>query len=132
MQVITKWATNTLYFTLTEKATLTSPVYLFEITNQVDLTSIYFIATDTSSYPNRINKFSVIEGVNDPTNGQIICTNTGQYNYRIFEQSSSTNLNPANTVSMVEDGIIKVEGTAVNYTVHQPPKQESVIYGATQ
>lgn len=132
MQVITKGATNTLYFTLKEKATLTSPVYLFEIIHQVDLTPIYFIATDTSSYPNRINKFSVVEGTNDPTNGQIICTNTGQYNYRIFEQSSSSNLNPANTTSIVETGIIKVEGTAVSYTVHQPPKQEAVIYGATQ
>lgn len=132
MQVITKNTTNTLYFTLTEKVTLSSPYFLFEITNQVDNTPIYFIATDTSSYTARYNKFSVIEGTNSPTTGRIICTNVGQYNYRIWEQSSSTNLDPANASTLLETGIIKVQGTSATTTVYQPTRPTAVIYGATQ
>lgn len=132
MQVIAKNTTNTLYFTLTEKVTLTSPYFLFEITNQVDNTPIYFIGTDTSSYPSRINKFSIVEGTNNPTLGQIICTNVGQYNYRVWEQSSSTNLDPANASTLLETGIILVNGTTATTTVYQPTRQTAVIYGATQ
>lgn len=134
MQVITKGATNTLYFTLTEKTALSSPKFLFEIVNQVDLDPIYFIAADTSQFTNRYNKFTVIERSSnlDYLTGIIKCTNAGQYEYRIWEQSSSTNLNPANATTLLETGIIKVETARTAEIVYQPPKQTSVIYGASQ
>lgn len=134
MQVINKGQANTLVFTLNEKVTLSSPVFLFEITNQVDNNAICFIAADTSSYVSWYNKFTVTEqtsGTNYLT-GIISCPNTGQYNYRIFEQSSSTNLNPANATTLLETGIITVSSTQAAEVVYQPPKETGVIYGASQ
>jgi len=133
MQIIRKGQANTLVFTLTENVTLTTPYFLFEITHQVDKTPIYFIATDTSSYTSWYNKFSVTEGTNNPANGQIVCTNAGQYNYRIWEQSSSSNLDPANASTLLETGIIRVDSATSNtVTTYQPTRPTAVIYNATQ
>lgn len=131
MQLITKGQANTLVFTLTEKVTLTNPVFLFELASP-EGTLIYFLSADTSSYPTRYNRFTITEGTNSPLNGQIVCTTAGQYNYRIWEQTSSSNLDPANTTTLLEEGIIEVIGSSQTIATHQVPKEEAVIYGATQ
>lgn len=132
MQIINKGQANHLVFTLTEKVTLTAPYYLFEIINQQDLIPIYFLATDISPYPSRFNEFVITEGASAPLTGNIVCTNVGQYNYRIFEQTSGTNLSPASATSILETGIIKVVGTTATKIVYSNPVQQSVIYGASQ
>jgi len=73
--------------------TISSPTYLFEFQN--DTTKDYYyviptITTDTS----RSKIFTIEEGVNAPTVGQLVLGNTGFYHYNIYAQSSTTNLDP--------------------------------------
>lgn len=124
MQKITRLSNSTLVFTLTEKQTLTSPYWLFELKFRGDNTTVKtFIASDTSSYPDRYNQFLVTEvdaGSELLTSGTVNLQNTGEWHYRIFEQSSSSNLIVANATTECENGIILVLPSSVTTpTVHQ-------------
>lgn len=105
--------------TLTEKSTLTSPYYLFNFVSDVTGNSVNFIASDLSSYTDRYNKFLITEtsGTNDYTSGTITLSPTGQWTYKVYEQTSSTNLNPllATNTTPLEVGIVKVKGTETSY-----------------
>lgn len=130
MQLINKGQANTLVFTLQELVTLATPYYLFEITNQQNETPIYFIGTDVSLYPNRVNKFVLTEGVNAPLSGNIICTDDGLYKYRIWEQTNATNLDPANITTLLEVGYIRVLTTRTAKTVYDNPTNQTIVYDA--
>jgi len=117
MLLLTKNTTATYYLTLTENVTLTSPYFLFEFTNEFSLTPVYFIAANTSSYTQRYDSFVITEtsGTNILTSGTITLNPTVQYTYRVWEQTSSSNLNPANATTLLEVGILKVIGTSDTY-----------------
>lgn len=121
MILINKNSTSTYYFTLTENVTLTSPYFLFEFTNDFTQTPVYFIAANTSSYSYRYDSFVITEtsGTNILTSGTITLSPAGQWTYRVFEQTSSTNLNPANATTLLETGIVKVVGTSDTYYENQ-------------
>jgi uncharacterized protein YjfI (DUF2170 family) len=104
---------NEVIVTLKEKTTLQVPVYLFALKNQITNLETFFIAQDTSGYPERFNRFLVLvnDGVN-PLSGEIELTDTGYYSYKIYEQESSENLDPLNALNKVEDGILKFEHTS--------------------
>lgn len=131
MQLINKGQNNYIVFTLFEKQTLVSPYWLFELTNKVEKSPIYFIASDVSSFPLRFNKFLITEtsGTNIPTSGVITLAEEGEYDYRIFEQTSSTNLNPINTTNVVEVGMIKVTGTKPTTTSYDNQDKTYKTYG---
>lgn len=101
--------------TLTERSTLTNPYYLFNFTSDVTGDSVNFIATDLSNYTDRYNKFLITEtsGTTDYTSGTIELSPTGQWSYKVYEQSSSTNLIVAQATnqSPLEVGMVKVKGT---------------------
>lgn len=86
--------------TLTESTTLTSPYYLFVFTN-VSTKVQYKInvnsTSDTSDYPDRINVFTF------NTITLFASAQAGQFSYEIYEQASSTNLDPSG-LNMVECG----------------------------
>ena len=86
--------------TLTESTTLTSPYYLFVFTN-VSTKVQYKInvnsTSDTSDYPDRINVFSF------DTITLFASAQAGQFSYEIYEQESSSNLDPSG-LNLVECG----------------------------
>ena len=86
--------------TLTESTTLTSPYYLFVFTN-VSTKVQYKInvnsTSDTSEYPTRINIFSF------NTITLFASAQAGQFSYEVYEQSSSSNLDPSG-LNLVECG----------------------------
>ena len=116
MLVVNRSANNTLILTLTEKATLTSPVYLFRFINDVERTEKSCIITDTSSYTYRYNKFTLTEtsGTEVLTSGTITLSPAGFWHYEVYEQSSSSNTNyllSLNPSIPLEVGKLKVIGT---------------------
>ena len=115
MVTINRGTANTLYFTLKEKATLTAPYYLFVFTSDLTGQSKTFLMTDISSYPYRYNKFTLTEtdSTNDLTNGTVTLKPAGFWSYKVYEQSSSSNLLVANTTGLVEEGRINVKGDDV-------------------
>lgn len=110
MQKITRAANNTVVFTLTERVTLSSPYFLCRVqsrrTNQVKR---FILASNQSSSTGRYDQFTITEtsGTEILTSGTVTLT-AGDWNYKIYEQSSSTNLREENATTLLEDGILRV------------------------
>ena len=109
---LTKGETNTIVLTLTEKQLLTNPNYLFVFTNRSSNEVISFVklnATDTSLYKDRFNEFIIV------TNTYFNTALNGQYTYEIYEQVSTSNINPSG-LNKLETGIMWLLGTTMSYT----------------
>ena len=102
MLKITRGQANTITLTLNERQTLTAPYFLFEFVNDATRQAKRVILTDTSDYPERYNQFVITEGVDNPTLGSVILDPPGFWTYRVYEQTSSTNLLPAQATNTTE------------------------------
>ena len=92
---ITKNTTNNVILTLSEKTTLTNAVYLFEVINDATNEVKCFIAQDISSNKVRYNEFNFIENVTENLLlGTFSLDKSGFYKYNVYEQVSTTNLDP--------------------------------------
>ena len=80
--------------------------------------SYYTIIADTSSYTRRFNSFSFTEGTDDAVNGSLTLGAGGQYEYFVWEQSSTTNLDPANSTTLVESGFMTLDRGNTDYNQH--------------
>ena len=119
--------------TLSEKVTLSNPVFLFEFTSDTTKKSNTCIAEDVSIAGvarDRSNLFDITEGVDDRLNSSLILFNAGRYHYIIREQTSTTNLNPALSGKILERGTMELLDSqvspflqneiSVTYTAHEP------------
>jgi hypothetical protein len=109
---LTKGQTQNIILTLTEKQLLPNPNYLFVFTNRSANTEVKFVMlnnTDISQYKDRYNEFSIVTNTNFST------ALNGQYDYDIYEQTSTSNLNPAG-LNLLESGIMELVGTPFNFT----------------
>jgi len=109
---LTKGQTQNIILTLTEKQLLPYPNYLFIFTNRSANTEVKFVSlnnTDISQYKDRYNEFSIVTNTNFST------ALNGQYDYDIYEQTSTSNLNPAG-LNLLESGIMELVGTPFNFT----------------
>ena len=131
MQIINKGQNNFLIFTLSEKVTLTNPYYLFSFKHQVLMSSVNFIASDVSGFPTRYNKFLITEttGTVNLTSGVVSLPETGFYEYAIYEQTSSSNLDVSNTTGLLEIGMVKVESNLPIYTEYDNQSKTIITYG---
>jgi len=127
---ITKGIANTVVLTLKEKTTLTNPKYLFVFKNDQSNVDSKFIAADISTYPDRYNKFVITEKTSSPNplTGEVTLSLDGFYTYTIYEQTSSTNLNPANATKVVETGKVQVFATATADHTYSPDSNITYIY----
>jgi hypothetical protein len=131
MQIINKGQNNFLVFTLTEKVTLNNPYYLFSFKHQVLMSSVNFIASDVSSFPTRFNKFLITEttGTVNLTSGIVSLPETGFYEYSIYEQTSSSNLNTDNATGLLEIGMVKVESPVPVINAYDNQNKTIITYG---
>lgn len=131
MQIINKNSNNYLVFTLSEKVTLTNPYYLFSFKHQVEMNPINFIAFDSSLYKDRYNKFLITEttGTTTLTSGIVSLSETGFYEYAIYEQTSSSNLDLNQTGNLLEIGIIKVNSDKPIYKEYDNEPKTIKTYG---
>lgn len=99
---------NDVAVTLTEDSTLTVPIYLFEFIDNQTQVKHYCIAPDTSLYKYRYNLFNikVVTSTPNPLNGEVNLLQGNEFAYNIYEQVSTTNLNPLNTTFVVEYGMM--------------------------
>lgn len=96
---------NTVCLTLKEKSLIGTPTYLFEFENNSTHDKYYCIAADTSEYKDRFNLFTITVQTTAPNAllGQLKLPIAGEFEYRVYEQSSTTNLDPTG-LNMVEQG----------------------------
>lgn len=100
---------------MTEKQLLTNPNYLFVFENRstnVDIKFVRLNNTDISAYKERYNEFTIV--VNSFFNTAL----NGQYTYTIYEQASTSNLNPVG-LNLLETGIMDLSGTAIQFTEYE-------------
>ncbi len=108
MIYLRKGHTDEVIVTLTEKQTLTAPNYLFHFKQRTSNDLVAFVllnAADTSEYKDRYNKFS-INGVTNFANEL-----AGEWEYKIYEQASTTNVDPADAGALLETGIMRLSDT---------------------
>ncbi len=115
MLQLTKGQTQNIILTLTEKQTLTNPNYLFVFENRSTNTDVKFVKlnnTDISAYKERYNEFTIV--VNSYFNTSL----NGQYTYSVYEQASTSNLNPTG-LNLLETGIMELAGTTISFTEYE-------------
>ena len=108
---LTKGQTNTIIMTLTEKQLLITPNYLFVFTNRSSNNIIKFVVLNTSDlslYKDRYNEFTIV------TNTSFSTALEGQYTYEVYEQASTSNLNPTG-LNKLETGIMWLSGSTLTY-----------------
>lgn len=133
MIVINKNATTNFVATLYELSQLTNPNYLFEFESDQTKVKYYSIISDISTNKPRYNEFNFIEGADDPTNGSLVLGSAGFYNYKVYEQASSSNLDPTG-LNKVEEGKLKLIDSTYqpSFTQHSVSPTTNVVYNPAQ
>jgi hypothetical protein len=104
MLLLTQGTTSNIIVTLTEKVSGAYTHYLFVFTNKQTakvVTVIKAIADDLSLYQYRYNEFSINETV---FNGEL----PGMWSYSVYQQSSATNVDPAQAGVRLETGFLRL------------------------
>ena len=114
---LTKGQTQVIYFTGTEKATLTAPYFLFVFTHRLTGEVVKVMATNTSTSP-RYDKFTLI------INNSFANATDGVYSYSIYEKADNTDLTVSGTI--VEEGFMQLNA-AVEYTPTEYSGQTNTI-----
>jgi predicted DNA-binding protein len=128
--LINKNTTNKVILTLSEKTTLTNAKYLFEVINDMSNTVKCFIAADISTNKLRYNEFYFIENATeDLLNGTFSLTLSGFYKYNVYEQASTTNLDPLLALNLIDKGKLNVVSQLSDYPVYTGNENNTVVYG---
>lgn len=103
--------------TLTEKVTLTAPYYLFVFTHVTTKDQVKFIKAeidDESEYPDRYNQFTINAAA--VFDGE----QPGEWHYKVYEQESAVNLDPALAGIILEEGkLILDRATEFEYSMYE-------------
>lgn len=102
MLVLEKGQTKNWYLTLTEKVTISNPYFLFNFKHLLTDQVINVILTDISAYKERYNQFLITEG-------STFTLLNGEYEYKVYAQTSSVNTSPDLANELVETGILKCQ-----------------------
>jgi len=118
MLIINKNTNNYLRVTVTEKVTISSPYYLFVFTSDITKQEVVFLQSNSSIHQDRYDEFLITEtsGTTNYSSGVVTFLPVGSWTYQIYEQASSTNLDPTLTGGLLESGMAKVIGTNETYS----------------
>ena len=105
--------TQSLYLTLQDAARdYTYTHYLFKLVHRTSLTDYYFVGYVMNDNP-RYTRVDV--ATNADTTNNVLLTKTGDYDYYVYAQNSSTNKDPENAsvVALIEEGTLRVPGASI-------------------
>jgi hypothetical protein len=106
----TNTASQTLLLSLEEGVLLlpTFENYLLILQNEITL-KIFAVIPSVISSNERITELSISTNVDDPTEGGVIITEAGRYNYIIYGQNAAGNLDPTSidVVGEIKRGYIE-------------------------
>lgn len=116
MIVLYKYDAQEIYLTLTEKQELSNPNYLFVFKSRSTNQEVKFVllnVDDMSLHKSRYNKFHI--SVND----YFLNEQTGDYTYSVYEQTSTTNIDP-NNLHLLENGLMQLVHGQNGFSYYQP------------
>jgi hypothetical protein len=103
-----------MYLTLQESATdYTYTHYLFKLTHRLSGAEHFFVADVSVDNP-RYTAVDVVTDTDDTNN--VLLVDAGFYEYEVYVQTSSTNLDPANATALIEQGLLQVTGPDITTT----------------
>ena len=125
---IVRNSANEVALTLKERGTATYYLFKFQSDNTENVK--YCVATDSSAFPDRFNKFTITEQTSpDNLNAEVEMTTEGQWRYYVYANVSSSNLDPTGLLEL-ESGIVKVTGTTTPVTSYSGGNSNYVVYGS--
>lgn len=101
----TKNSSSEIVLTLNEKQTLSTPNYLFWFKSRGTNQEVAFVvlnAADTSGFKDRFNEFTI------NVNNYFIDSPEGDWEYKIYEQTSTSNIDPTLATNLLEVGIMRL------------------------
>ena len=104
---------NTLVVTVSELTTIAAPNYLFEFIEEQTGDKLYCILTNISNGIPKYDEFDLTDGVD------VTFPYAGFYTYKIYQQTSPSNLDPALSQGLVEEGrahVYESDSPANEYT----------------
>jgi hypothetical protein len=106
--------TDNIVLTLAEKTTISGANYLMvlqHITDKSKVKKVLLSANDLSSYKTRYNEFAF------PTT---MLTKAGQYNYKVYEQASTTNTDETGLTEVENGKAVVNKASEFAYTTNEP------------
>jgi hypothetical protein len=126
--VILNQGANNVILTLTEKVTISNPIFLFALSSIQTNATVYFIATDTSVYKERYNKFTWTIKTNPNNNaGEFNLPIEGLYSYQVY-QLSTPSLTPPEGAIILEVGNVQYGYSEQDLTIYELPTNQIKIY----
>lgn len=109
MIVIEKNTSKNCTFTLNENQTITDHDWLFEFTHEMTGEVKLFTGTDISQYP-QYNEFIITDSTTENAYNSTMDFRIGTHKYVVYEMAveSPVNLNPLDSLAIVEDGMATV------------------------
>ena len=131
MITITRGTINTIVLTLTEKLSIGNPTFLFVFSNDQTRQAYSCIAADQSEYPYRYNEFLITEIASpDPLTGEVSLPSPGDYHYAVYQQTSTSNLDPALAEGLLETGKLIVLTTNIDSdNIYDSEPKTNIVYG---
>jgi len=125
MIYLEKGKSSTIVLTLSEKAQLYSPNYLFVFksrsTNEV-IKFIKLIGSDESPNEDRFNTFTI------STNTYFANSLKGEWSYSVYEQASTSNLDTSKTTSLIEEGqMILSDGNLFSFSSYNSQANTFIV-----
>lgn len=123
---------NIVVLTLTEKTTINAPTYLFRFVNKQTNVEYVCIQSDTSVFKSRYNKFTITtqNTTPNPLLGQLKLSLGDEYEYYIYAQISTTNLDYKLSNEMVESGLMRYDKTLTNRIIYNNGTTTRKVFGA--
>jgi hypothetical protein len=117
----TNTASQTLLLSLEEGVLLLPPFtdYLLILQNEITL-QLFAVIPIVINSNERITTLNISTDTDEPEDGCVLITQSGRYNYIIYGQNSSTNLDPADAVVVGELKRGFIEFTALTEYFDQP------------
>lgn len=129
MQIINKGQANNLVFTLFELTTISNPTYLLEVENKQTKSKAYCILTNELTLEiTRYNEFVVTETTSPNPLLSQISLSEGDHLYTVYEQASTTNLDPTG-LTAVEQMELQVKDSSANTnTAYEGASTTNTVY----
>ena len=104
---------NLIVISTFEKVTITNPTYLFRFVNKETLQEVTCISSPIDTYSYNRQSFQITTKSSGANNliGEIVLTIGDEYNYYIYAQESTTNLDYTLANELIEEGVMRYEKT---------------------
>lgn len=136
MWIIAQGTSNFVYPTCGEKQLLTTPSYIVRFNNDLGDNLRYCACTDSSSYPKRNQKLTIVESATPtPLSNQVNLHPAGSWTYKVYEISAADLANVADfatvdydALTLVDNGRVVVTETVAAKIEYQNAVIEKVQY----